>query len=86
MIKDEKELKSIIKEAEISNSFFNFKNKHNSNLIKNKIQDLKSSNMLNLDFPLNVLFEFIVNSNEIYTLEENSEMLKNDCNNVIKMQ
>ena len=84
MIKDEKDMKSIFKEAEITNSFYNFNNKNNSVLLIDKIQSMKLRNIHSFDFPINVIIEFITNSQEIYTIHEKIENLWKEFEKVYK--
>ena len=70
MMKDEKDMKSIFKEAEITNSFHNTNNKQNSLTLVAKIQNFRQDNSVNLEFPVNAVIEFITNSQDIYQKEE----------------
>ena len=82
MLKDEKEMKSIIKEAEITNSFYNINNRVNSSNLRDNIQLIKEEISLSLEYPINLIFEFITNSMKIYTNHEKIESLSKEFEKV----
>lgn len=85
MLSDEKEFKSMIKEAEINNSFHNTNNKQNSLALITKIANLKKDNTVNLEFPVNKIIEFVTNSQEIYIYQSKIDVLMKEEETVFKV-
>lgn len=83
MLKDEKDVKNLFKEAVKTNSFNNKNNLSNSTLLIKKIDNLNKENNKNLEYPINIIIDFIKDSHEIYFLQEKAEILSNEFDNVI---
>jgi hypothetical protein len=83
MLKDEKDVKNLFKEAVKTNSFQNKNSLCNSGLLIKKIENLNKEYCKNLEYPINIILEFIQNSIEIYTQQENAETLSKDFDIVI---
>ena len=75
-------MKSIIKEAEITNSFYNINNRVNSSNLRDNIQLIKEEISLSLEYPINLIFEFITNSMKIYTNHDKIESLSKEFEKV----
>jgi hypothetical protein len=84
MLKEEKDFKTLFKEAEITNSYFNPNNKHNSLKLVNKIQSLKKD-FLSLEYPINTIIDFITNSQEIYMTQSKLDILLKEEETVYKL-
>ena len=82
-MEDEDELKSILKDAQIANSFQNISNKQNAALLKKKIDEIKSKGQITVEYPINIIYEIVLNTNEIYQHEQLFNELKKETENVI---
>ena len=69
----------MFKEAEITNSFHNINNRPNIVLLHNKINELKGQNF---EYLANIIYEFMLNSQEIYKNEEKCDEIKRNIDTV----
>ena len=67
------------------NSFNNKNNSQSSMNLINRIQSLNKETYMNLEYPINSIFEFINNSKEIYILHEKIESLSTEFDNVYNL-
>jgi hypothetical protein len=83
MFKDEKDVKNLFKEAVKTNSFQSKNSMSNSGLLVKKIENLNKDNCKNLEYPINIILEFIQNSYETCTQQERAESLSKQFDIVI---